>query len=45
MRKFSVKVRTKDAFICYSAIARTQLDVMADAYDVFGVCGVTVRAI
>ncbi len=45
MRKYSVKVRTATEFICYSAIGKTSLDVMVSAFDMFGVCGVTVKSI
>jgi len=43
MRRYSVTVRTLEERIEYSAIARCGADAASTAYDLFGVCAVTVR--
>lgn len=45
MRTYSVIVRTIDARHEYTALARCGADAASAAYDQFGVCAVTVRAV
>lgn len=42
MSHFSVTVRTASSVTHYSAIAQRSIDVVCDAFDLFGVCSVTV---
>ncbi|HEV2612508.1 MAG TPA: hypothetical protein VGU61_19760 [Noviherbaspirillum sp.] len=43
MKKFDVTVRTLRGCIAYTAIAKSAIEAMLDAYDQFGVCGVSVE--
>jgi len=42
---FRVKVKTPTTVYLYFAIASEAWDIIADAYDRFGVCGVSVQAL
>jgi hypothetical protein len=43
MIHFSVTIRDESGVTHYSAIAHRSIDVVCDAFDLFGVCSVTVR--